>query len=366
MHIVIADQLPSSAVELLSSVTGWTVDARAGRAPDVLAPDLANADALVVRSATKVDERLLAAAPKLRVIARAGTGIDNVDLAAASARGILVMNAPGGNSVSVAEHALALMLSLARSVPTADATMKRGVWDKKKLTGAELRGKTLGLCGLGRIGQEVAARGARVRHGYCRARPVHLRDRRGLARHPAAQPRRHVRGRRLHQPPSSRDDRDASPLRRDAPGEVQARDADRQHRARRAHRRERAGRRHRIGPRRGRGARRLRGRAAEGLAAGTAPAGRRDPAHRGLDGRGAGAGRPRNRGGRPRLPDAGRHPQRGQLPRHRGRRDAPPAAVPHAGRAVGRPGRAARRRTHQRASASGSTARSSAPTAASS
>ena len=124
----------------------------------MLAPALAEADALVVRSATKVDERLLSAAPKLRVIARAGTGIDNVDLAAASARGILVMNAPGGNSVSVAEHALALMLSLARSVPTADATMKRGVWDKKKLTGAELRGKTLGLCGLGRIGQEVAAR----------------------------------------------------------------------------------------------------------------------------------------------------------------------------------------------------------------
>ena len=158
MHIVIADQLPSSAVELLQSVAGWTVDAQAGRSADVLAPALANADALVVRSATKVNEKLLAAAPKLRVIARAGTGIDNVDLDAASARGILVMNAPGGNSVSVAEHALALMLSLARSVPTADATMKRGVWDKKKLTGAELRGKTLGLCGLGRIGQEVAAR----------------------------------------------------------------------------------------------------------------------------------------------------------------------------------------------------------------
>jgi D-3-phosphoglycerate dehydrogenase len=158
MHIVIADQLPSSAVDLLSSVPGWTVDARAGRPPDILAPDLEHADALVVRSATKVDERLISKAPKLRVIARAGTGIDNVDLDAASARGILVMNAPGGNSVSVAEHALALMLSLARSVPVADATMKRGVWDKKKLTGAELRGKTLGLVGLGRIGQEVAAR----------------------------------------------------------------------------------------------------------------------------------------------------------------------------------------------------------------
>lgn len=158
MHIVIADQLPASAVELLSSVPGWTVDAQSGRKPDVLAPALEQADALIVRSATKVDANLLSRAPRLRVIARAGTGIDNVDLEAASARGILVMNAPGGNSVSVAEHALALMLSLARSVPAADATMKQGVWDKKKLTGAELRGKTLGLVGLGRIGQEVAAR----------------------------------------------------------------------------------------------------------------------------------------------------------------------------------------------------------------
>jgi D-3-phosphoglycerate dehydrogenase len=158
MHIVIADQLPSSAADLLASVAGWTVDAKSGRTPDVLGPALADADALVVRSATKVDAALIAQAPKLRVIARAGTGIDNVDLDAASARGILVMNAPGGNSVSVAEHALALMLSLARSVPAADGAMKRGVWDKKKLTGAELRGKKLGLVGLGRIGQEVAAR----------------------------------------------------------------------------------------------------------------------------------------------------------------------------------------------------------------
>jgi D-3-phosphoglycerate dehydrogenase len=158
MHIVIADQLPASAVGLLKGIAGFTVDAQAGRAPADLARDLANAEALVVRSATNVDEKLIAAAPKLRVIARAGTGVDNVDVPAASARGILVMNAPGANSVSVAEHALALMLSLARAVPAADATMKRGVWDKKKLTGIELRGKTLGLVGLGRIGQEVSAR----------------------------------------------------------------------------------------------------------------------------------------------------------------------------------------------------------------
>jgi D-3-phosphoglycerate dehydrogenase / 2-oxoglutarate reductase len=158
MHVVIADQLPVSAVDVITRVPGWTVDAQSGRSSEALARDLAAADALIVRSATKVDEKLIQSAPQLRVIARAGTGVDNVDLAAATARGILVMNAPGANSVSVAEHAMALMLSLARAVPTADASMKRGVWDKKSLTGAELKGKTLGLVGMGRVGREVAGR----------------------------------------------------------------------------------------------------------------------------------------------------------------------------------------------------------------
>jgi D-3-phosphoglycerate dehydrogenase len=158
MHIVVADPLPSSAIELLRSVAGWVVDARAQRPVDVLKTDLAAADALIVRSATTVDRELIDAAPQLRVIARAGTGVDNVDVDAATERGILVMNAPGANSVSVAEHAIALMLALSRGVAAADETMKRGVWDKKKLVGAELRGKTLGIVGLGRIGQEVAAR----------------------------------------------------------------------------------------------------------------------------------------------------------------------------------------------------------------
>jgi D-3-phosphoglycerate dehydrogenase len=158
MHIVVADDLPSSAIDLLRAQPGWTVDARSGRPPERLAGDLANADALVVRSATRVDARLLDAAPRLKAVARAGTGIDNVDLEAASARGIVVMNAPGANSVSVAEHALALMLAASRSIPRADASMKEGRWAKKGLMGAELRGKTLGVVGLGRIGQAVAAR----------------------------------------------------------------------------------------------------------------------------------------------------------------------------------------------------------------
>ncbi len=158
LKIVIADDLPESALELLRSEAGWQVDAKSGRPPADLAAALADADALLVRSATKVTADLLNAAPALRIIGRAGTGVDNIDVTAASARGILVVNAPGANSISVAEHACALMLSLARAVPAADRAMKDGKWEKKRFLGTELRGKTLGIAGLGRIGQEVAQR----------------------------------------------------------------------------------------------------------------------------------------------------------------------------------------------------------------
>jgi len=156
MKIVIADDLPASAVALLREVEGWHVDAKAGRPLPELLTAVADADALVVRSATRVTREVIEASRSLRVIARAGTGVDNVDLDAASARGIIVMNAPGANSISVAELALAQMLALARHLPAADAAMKQHKWEKKKFAGVELRGKTLGVVGLGRIGQEVA------------------------------------------------------------------------------------------------------------------------------------------------------------------------------------------------------------------
>src|SRR5437773_2251484 len=158
MKIVVADDLPASALDVLRSKAGWTIDARTERSRAELVANLADADALLVRSATKVDAELLSAAPRLRVVARAGTGVDNVDVAAASARGVLVVNSPGANSISVAEHACALMLALARSVPAADRAMKDGRWEKRRFLGTELRGKTLGIAGLGRIGQEVAQR----------------------------------------------------------------------------------------------------------------------------------------------------------------------------------------------------------------
>src|SRR5260370_2724794 len=142
MKIVVADDLPASALELLRAEAEWVVDARSGRTPAALAADLADADALLVRSATTVDARLLDAAPRLRIVARAGTGVDNVDVAAASARGLLVVNSPGAHSISVAEHACALMLALARSVPPADRAMKEARWETKRFLGTALPAQT--------------------------------------------------------------------------------------------------------------------------------------------------------------------------------------------------------------------------------
>ena len=155
MKILVAEPLAPAAIEMLRSQSGCEV---VEADPKTYETHLADSEALVVRSAVKVTKEIIAKAPKLRVIARAGVGVDNVDLAAATDAGILVMNTPGGNAVSVAEHTLALMLSMARAVPQASASMKTGKWEKKKFLGNELRGKTLGVVGLGSIGREVVKR----------------------------------------------------------------------------------------------------------------------------------------------------------------------------------------------------------------
>src|SRR4029077_13095558 len=155
MKILIAEPLSTAGIELLQSQAGWnTVVSN----PKEYAQHLATAEALVVRSAVQVNAEVLAKAPKLRVIGRAGVGVDNVDLDAATAAGVLVMNTPGGNAASVAEHALALMLAMARFIPQANASTRAGKWEKKKFLGSELRGKTLGIAGLGSIGREVVKR----------------------------------------------------------------------------------------------------------------------------------------------------------------------------------------------------------------
>ena len=156
MKIVVAEKISSSAVDFLRE-PGWeiiTADQINGNLPE----HLATADALVVRSAVQVDGALLEHAPKLRVVGRAGVGVDNVDLDAATRKGIAVMNTPGGNAVAVAEQTLGMMLAMARFLCKADASMHAGKWEKKSLQGTELRAKTLGIVGLGKIGMEVAKR----------------------------------------------------------------------------------------------------------------------------------------------------------------------------------------------------------------
>ena len=155
--IVIVDGLSNSVTDLLHQ-EGWQVEVFTGTSQDELVNSLRDAEGLIIRSATQVDSALLSSAPHLKVVARAGTGVDNIDLKTASELGILVLNSPGANSISVAEHTCALILTLGRSIARADADMKRGAWTKQELLGTELWRKTLGLVGLGRIGQEVTSR----------------------------------------------------------------------------------------------------------------------------------------------------------------------------------------------------------------
>ncbi|MBV9084856.1 MAG: phosphoglycerate dehydrogenase [Acidobacteriaceae bacterium] len=155
MRVLIAEPLAPAAVELLHRQPDWDVIVAD---PKTYSAHLSECDALIVRSAVKVTRQVLSQAPKLRIVGRAGVGVDNVDLPAATEAGVLVMNTPGGNAVSVAEHTLALMLSMARSIPQASSSTRAGKWEKKKFLGNELRGKALGVVGLGSIGREVVRR----------------------------------------------------------------------------------------------------------------------------------------------------------------------------------------------------------------
>lgn len=159
-HILVPDNLDKAGLRLLEAAEGVTVQAAAKMSRDEVLAAIPQADALIIRSATKVDRAMLEAAPKLKLIGRAGVGVDNVDLAAATERGVIVMNAPDGNTVATAELAIGLMLALARHIPSADGSLKAGQWERKAYMGVELRGKTLGLVGFGRVGRAVAKRAA--------------------------------------------------------------------------------------------------------------------------------------------------------------------------------------------------------------
>ncbi len=155
-RVLVADPVSSEGIDMLRAVAD--VDVRTGLAPADLIAAIGDYDALVVRSETKVTRAVFDAATKLTVVGRAGVGVDNIDLPAATEHGVIVVNAPQGNTVAAAEHTIALLTSLARHVPQAEASMRRGEWRRKEFVGVELRGKVLGIVGLGKIGSEVARR----------------------------------------------------------------------------------------------------------------------------------------------------------------------------------------------------------------
>lgn len=157
MKILVSDKLANEGMEILRAVKEFQVDLKTGLKPEELKAIIKDYDALIVRSETKVTAEILEAADKLKVIGRAGVGLDNVDLAAATKKGVVAMNTPAGNTTSTAEHTMSLILALSRNIAQACATMKAGRWDRSKFGGVELYGKTLGIVGLGRIGATVAS-----------------------------------------------------------------------------------------------------------------------------------------------------------------------------------------------------------------
>ncbi len=157
IKVLISDPLAKEGVEILKN-NKFKVDEVFKLSENELAKKIKGYDALIIRSGTTVTKKIIEAADNLKVIGRAGVGLDNVDVAAASKKGVVVMNAPAGNTVSTAEHAFSLMLSLSRNIPQANQSVKQGKWDRKKFMGVELYGKTLGIIGMGRIGTEFAKR----------------------------------------------------------------------------------------------------------------------------------------------------------------------------------------------------------------
>ncbi|MBD3246538.1 MAG: phosphoglycerate dehydrogenase [Candidatus Omnitrophica bacterium] len=156
-RVLVSDKLASEGLRILQD-SGFEVDTKYDLSPEQLREEIRHYQALVIRSGTKVTAEVISRADSLKVIGRAGVGVDNVDIEAASKKGIIVMNAPGGNTISTCEHACALMLAVARNIPPAAASMKSGKWDRSKFKGKELNAKILGIIGFGRIGKEVAKR----------------------------------------------------------------------------------------------------------------------------------------------------------------------------------------------------------------
>ena len=174
--VLVSDKLSDAGLAILRSATGLTVDYRPGLSESELADAIGDYDGLVIRSGSKVTAKVIERADSLQVIGRAGIGVDNVDVQAASRKGIVVMNTPTGNAVTTAEHALSLLLALARKIPQATASMRSGKWEKSKFEGTEIAGKTLGVVGMGNIGRIVADRAQGLKMNVIAFDPVLSHD----------------------------------------------------------------------------------------------------------------------------------------------------------------------------------------------
>jgi D-3-phosphoglycerate dehydrogenase len=175
IRILIADDMSKKAVDVLQKA-GFSVDVKVGLKPEELSAIIGEYHGLGVRSATKVTAAILANPGKLKIIGRAGVGVDNIDVKAASAKGVMVINTPQGNAAAAAEMAVGLMFALARKIPQAAETMRQGIWEKKKFMGVEIAGKTLGVIGLGNIGRQVAERGVGLKMSVIGFDPAHKSD----------------------------------------------------------------------------------------------------------------------------------------------------------------------------------------------
>ncbi len=156
MKVLVSDPLSNEGLEILKE--HFTVDVSTGLSEDELVKKIKDYDALVIRSGIQVTQKIIEAADKLKVIGRAGVGVDNVDVDAATRKGIIVTNSPEGNMISAAEHTIAMMMAMSRNIPQANASLKAREWKRNKFMGVEVKGKILGIIGLGRIGSEVAKR----------------------------------------------------------------------------------------------------------------------------------------------------------------------------------------------------------------
>ena len=344
--VLISDELSPRAVEIFAE-RGCDVDFKPGLKPAELRAIVGNYEGLAIRSATKVTAEVLAEAKKLKVVGRAGIGVDNVDIKSATAHGVVVMNTPYGNAITTAEHAIALMFAVARQIPDANASTQAGKWEKNRFMGTELSFKTLGLIGCGNIGSIVAERAIGLKMRVIAYDPVPVRPARPGARRREGDARPGAGARRLHHRAHAAHRADQEHPQPRQPDEDQEGRAHHQLRARRPGRRAGGARPAGLRPHRRRGLRRLQRGAGQVQRAVRRAQPGQHAASRRLDARGAGERGPAGRRADGGLSADRRHRELAQHAQRHGRGGAAARALPRPRREAGLVRGPAHRHRHQ-------------------